>query len=181
MIADISVHSPYDWVPTSSLLANPSTEAHSTTKSQKEQSSSATKAGAAPSTSTSAAALPSQWPSKIVPQDDSGNTTAGTDKDNPIKTVNQAEDEEVPIESTLISILLSSALSWSWLLSNADASAQVFAYMPVLLAEALDIGQDQVTTDSLEAIQPPSWSGDGGDMCASICLVQCVLLINICR
>ena len=69
--------------------------------------------------------------------------------------------------TTLISVLLSNSLSWSWLLSNSDASAQVFAYMPELLADALKINHSEVMTSSLEAYEPPGWTGNGHDVYVS--------------
>lgn len=125
--------------------------------------------------STSAAPLPSGWPSKIVPQSPSAanetktGDTEDVDSDTDTSLVDGSDPDvagevEHPANSTLISVLLTSAMSWSWLLAQSDASAQVFAYMPVLISEALGIGKEQVKTDSLEAWQPPGWTGSGKDM-----------------
>lgn len=157
------LYSPYAWVPSSSLLANPSMSTSTNTDGTDTATSSASKSSSGLASSTSVAALPSQWPSKIVPQTDN-NTDTTTTTSGGQSSAMQTGQRESPPDSTLISILLTTALSWSWLLSNADASAQVFAYMPVLLADVLHINQSAVTTDSLEAMQPPAWNGDGKEM-----------------
>ena len=96
--------------------------------------------------------------------EDSPDADTPGDADAPPAGMVPGSEVEHPADSTLISILLTSALSWSWLLAQSDASAQVFAYMPQLIAEALDIDRSQVTTDSLEAWEPPGWQGAGADM-----------------
>lgn len=120
-------------------------------------------------TSSAKAALPSEWPSSIVPQQAAGETEDGE----PSAPVGLAEAKNAPRtpDTSLISILLTSALSWQWLLTKSDASAQVFAYMPVLIATSLKIDESQVTTVSLEAWEPPNWSGDGADVyVVTLCL-----------
>lgn len=119
--------------------------------------------------------MPTDWPSKIVPQASNDTDSANDDTENEEIPAGAAQgfispqtdasaEVNQPANSTLISILLTSAMSWSWLLAQSDASAQVFAYMPVLISEALDIEKKEVKTDSLEAWQPPGWTGNARDM-----------------
>jgi hypothetical protein len=75
-----------------------------------------------------------------------------------------AKSAKRPADTSVVSILFTKALSWSWLLSQGDASGQVFAYMPVLIAGALGLDPSEIVTISLEAWKPAKWSGDGADV-----------------
>jgi hypothetical protein len=68
----------------------------------------------------------------------------------------------VPQGQTLISILFTDALAWGWVLENPDASAQVFAFMPNLIATAVNISSNEVYTDKLVAYQPDTYDGSTG-------------------
>lgn len=69
-----------------------------------------------------------------------------------------------PVDTTLISILFSDALSWTWMVSNGNASAQVFAYTPATIATALGIPTSSVQTVSLQAYQPATYNGDANSI-----------------
>jgi hypothetical protein len=120
----------------------------------------------ASSTETSKPVLPTEWPSSIVPQREE--TDGESDDEDGEQTIPQtlAGAKLIPHEAgtTLVSILLTKALSWSWLLSQSDASAQVFAYLPVLIADSLQLKHEEVTTVSLEAWEPPGWKGEPSDV-----------------
>ena len=116
------------------------TTASSSADSTSITSSNSDGASSSSPTSSSAAAFPSQWPSVIVP-------VSGM--------------PAVPNDFMLISILFTDALSWSWLLSNSDSSAQVFAYMPQLIATVLNTTTSNIYTDSLQAYQTANSSGTG--------------------
>ncbi|KAL7005359.1 hypothetical protein EMMF5_005057 [Cystobasidiomycetes sp. EMM_F5] len=113
----------------------PTTTSTSELATSSSDSASTASNGPATTTSTSAAPFPTEWASVIVPAN-----TATT----------------IPKGYTLISILFGPALSWSWLLSNSDASAQAFAFMPSLIADTLNISSSNVYTDSLQAYTPSS-------------------------
>ncbi|KAI9631293.1 hypothetical protein KEM48_014535 [Puccinia striiformis f. sp. tritici PST-130] len=93
-------------------------------------------AGAPPKKSSSTP-FPSSWPRYIVP------TNAPTSP---------------PANSTLISILFTDALNWPWLVTNSNASSQVLVFMPQLIAATLQISEDQVLTQSLQAYQPANFN-----------------------
>jgi hypothetical protein len=113
--------------------------------------------------STAKAALPSEWPSSIVPQTEIAEGDESQEEDGPVGLAG-AKAARRPADTSIVSILLTKALSWQWLLSQSDASAQVFAYMPVLITHALDLDKSSVVTVSLEAWEPPNWSGEGPDV-----------------
>lgn len=181
--------SPYAWVPSSSLLADPEESSKSGSKTTDTietdnlsswEEPSPTSDAQAPSssgmaTSTSKVSLPTNWPSRIVPQTQSKNVTSPADDADDSDSDDDDADADTaitdsdgtvsrPANSTLVSVLLTPSLSWSWLLSNSNASAQIFAYMPVLLANKLDLPQTSVLTDSLEAYEPPNWRGNDKDV-----------------
>lgn len=114
------------------------------------------------STSSSKAALPSEWPSSIVPQQSDVESEDGVEAA-PVGLAD-AKTAPRPADTSLVSVLLTKALSWSWLLAQSDASAQVFAYMPALIAKSLKIDESLVITVSLEAWEPPGWNGDGAEV-----------------
>lgn len=180
-ITDSCLSSLYDWVPSSTLLQNPSaieTEAPNSEASETQTSTTVEEAKATSepefpkadeqpkepgsSTSSSKVALPSEWPSSIVPQQSDVETEDGASA-GPVGLAD-AKTAPRPADTSLISILLTKALSWSWLLAQSDASAQVFAYMPALIAKSLKIDESLVTTVSLEAWEPPGWNGDGAEV-----------------
>lgn len=91
-------------------------------------------------TITSAVPFPTDLPTKIVP----ANVIA-----NPVGNA-----------TSVISILFGNALPWAWLVANGNASAQIFAYTPATIADALGIPVDQVQTISLSAFQPSGFTGN---------------------
>src|SRR5262249_39553185 len=118
--------------PTPTVTSTESSDAESTASSSP---SSTLGAGAVPTT----VAFPSNLPSRIVPAD---------------ATLTQPEG------TTLISILFNEKLSWEWLASQADATSQVFAFAPQLIATALSIDPSRVQTYALQAYQPAVFAGD---------------------
>lgn len=75
------------------------------------------------STTISVAALPTGLPNKIYP-------------------VNRLSTESDLDGMTLISILFSSMLNWPFVVSDSVSSSQLFAYVPVLITSALELGRE---------------------------------------
>lgn len=58
---------------------------------------------------------------------------------------------------TLVSILFDSALSWTWVTSNPDSSAQIFAFMPSICGVAVGISGGEIQTYGLQVNIPSSY------------------------
>lgn len=126
------------FIPSTSLFLNPTTASPTATAAATASSDPSRDGKVASSTISSVAAFPTTWPRYIVPAD---------------------TPEVAPANTTLISLLLSPALNWPWIVSNSNASSQVLAYMPLLIADSLALGSaDNVTTSSLQAYQPTTFS-----------------------
>lgn len=147
--------SPYAWVPTSALLANSATPttsesttiAPSESLSDSESGDEGSQEGnnRATSTISSFAPFPSEWPSVIVPTNSQ-----------------MLSAQTVPQNQTLISILFTEQMGWAWICSEPDASAQIFAFMPSLIGNAINITTNDVLTDKLVAYQPEDYNGSTG-------------------
>ena len=110
--------------------------------------------GKASVTITSQATLPSTLASQIIPA-----------------TADQSDS--APADSSIVSLLFTSALSWPLMLDNSDAMGQVVTFVPKLVASSLNITQDQVQVQSLVAYTPDSFNGTNLDV------VQTVMLLYI--
>ncbi|GJN92757.1 hypothetical protein Rhopal_005795-T1 [Rhodotorula paludigena] len=165
---------PYEWVPTSTLMiAQSRSTTASSTESATDSSSgsvtttapdaSALQQGASTSmvsgkpsvTITSQVAFPTNLPSRIVPDsfDDGSTTDDGTASTNALAQ----QDKET---ETTISILLDDSMPWEWVVENSDASGQIFYYVPIVVTSALNITLDQLQTKALQAYQTTSSTGE---------------------
>ncbi|GAA6002522.1 uncharacterized protein JCM10292_007710 [Rhodotorula paludigena] len=165
---------PYEWVPTSTLMVaqSRSTTASSTGSATDSSSGSVTttapdasalQQGASTSmvsgkpsvTITSQVAFPTNLPSRIVPDsfDDGSTADDGTASTNALAQ----QDKET---ETTISILLDDSMPWEWVVENSDASGQIFYYVPIVVTSALNITLDQLQTKALQAYQTTSSTGE---------------------
>ncbi|PLW05555.1 hypothetical protein PCASD_25858 [Puccinia coronata f. sp. avenae] len=125
------------FVPVTSLFVNPGpAPAVGTSTPAPPVETAAPSPGTSPKKSSSTP-FPSSWPRYIVP------TNAPSSP---------------PSNSTLVSILFTDALNWPWLVTNSNASSQVLVFMPQLIASTLQIPEDQVVTQSLQAYQPANFN-----------------------
>ncbi|KAJ9113182.1 hypothetical protein QFC22_006021 [Naganishia vaughanmartiniae] len=100
----------------------------------------------------STATIPSNVPTIIVPYN-SPAATAGTEKS---KTSSDASNA-----SSLISILLNANnYPWDFVVSNSDATSQLFINFPLMIANALGIDESNVTTYALQAYSPAAVQGE---------------------
>ncbi|KAH9474034.1 hypothetical protein Pst134EA_001085 [Puccinia striiformis f. sp. tritici] len=125
------------FVPITSLFVNPRQSQAVGTSTAPTPAGTALPSAGAPPKKSSSTPFPSSWPRYIVP------TNAPTSP---------------PANSTLISILFTDALNWPWLVTNSNASSQVLVFMPQLIAATLQISEDQVLTQSLQAYQPANFN-----------------------
>lgn len=79
-------------------------------------------------------------------------------------------DQTVPEYSTLASILLGSSMPWNLVIENSDASGQLLAYVPELIAAALNISISEVQIQSLLAYEPESFNGNNTDVLQTVVL-----------
>lgn len=149
--ASSSTNDDYAWVPTSTLLINKATStsydaaASPTSAPETLGGASTSMVDGKPSvTITSQAPWPSQLPSRIVPATEDDST--------------QPAEARTASDSTIISILLSDAMPWTWVVSSSDASGQIIYYMPLVISQALAIPADQVKTVALQAYQSTAYS-----------------------
>jgi len=129
---------PPAFVPVTSLFVNPNpAQAAGPSTAPPAVETPPPSTGGAPHKHASSTPFPSSWPRYIV------STNALT---------------SAPANSTLISILFTDALNWPWLVTNSNASSQVLVFMPQLIASTLQIPEDQVLTQSLQAYQPANFN-----------------------
>jgi hypothetical protein len=112
-------------------------------------------------TITSQVAFPTGLPSRIIPASSSDTDTS--------RTVSAGEEV---VATTVISILLGESLPWTWVVSNSDASGQIMYYMPILLAQALDITTDDIQTVALQAYQSASYDPTKEDVILTVYLAS---------
>jgi len=62
-------------------------------------------------------------------------------------------------EDTLVSLLFSDALAWTFVANNSEATAQVMLYTPILVETALALNSSGASTYALKAYQPASING----------------------
>jgi hypothetical protein len=87
------------------------------------------------------AALPSNLPYRILPQD-------------------QLDTSADALQGyTLVSLLFGPQLNWEFVVDSTDASAEIFAYMPTILQNALNLSADQVKTWTLQVNIPSDYTG----------------------
>jgi len=67
--------------------------------------------------------------------------------------------DQNPEGYSLISILFYEALNWPFVVTNQISSSQIFAYLPIIIARALDIPTEQVLTFALQVYIPDSYTG----------------------
>jgi len=65
---------------------------------------------------------------------------------------------------TLVSLLFTQAMNWNFLNSSKQTVAQIFAFMPVAIANGLGISTSDVKTYALQVEIPQSWTGDLNDL-----------------
>ncbi|KAJ9104619.1 hypothetical protein QFC21_002117 [Naganishia friedmannii] len=100
----------------------------------------------------STATIPSNVPTIIVPYN-SPAATAGTEK-----AKSSSDSSSV---SSLISILLNANnYPWDFVVSNSDATSQLFINFPLMIANALEIDENNVTTYALQAYSPAAVQGE---------------------
>ncbi|KNZ57885.1 uncharacterized protein VP01_204g10 [Puccinia sorghi] len=129
---------PPAFVPITSLFVNPNpAQAAGPSTPPPSVETTLPSTGEAQHKKASSTPFPSSWPRYIVP----ANAPTST-----------------PANSTLISILFTEALNWPWLVTNSNASSQVLVFMPQLIASTLQIPEDQVVTQSLQAYQPANFN-----------------------
>ncbi|KZP01290.1 hypothetical protein CALVIDRAFT_455599, partial [Calocera viscosa TUFC12733] len=60
--------------------------------------------------------------------------------------------------------LFQAQLNWVFVVNNVESASQLFAFCPVLLANALGIDTDSVETVALEAYQPANYNGNEDEL-----------------
>jgi len=69
-------------------------------------------------------------------------------------------DPALATDYTFVSLQFTNALSWVFVARQPASVAQLFAFTPIIFANAFGISQDQVKTYCLQAWQPAGFSGD---------------------
>jgi len=69
-------------------------------------------------------------------------------------------DPALATDYTFISLQFTNALSWAFVARQPASVAQLFAFTPIIFANAFGISQDQVKTYCLQAWEPVWFSGD---------------------
>lgn len=114
------VHQDYTFVQTDSLAMPPSSSSHTSTSTLKDTTSTKGKKGHSKTTN---------YPSSIVPS---------------------KADLTVPNDCFVFAVLFRDSLPWSWVAHQRNTTAQIFSYLPKVLAAALDIDSPAINTLRLE-------------------------------
>lgn len=113
-------HQGYTFVQTNSLARPPNSSSHTSTSTLKGPSSTKGKKGHSKTTS---------YPSSIVPSE---------------------ADLTVPNDCFVFAVLFRDSIPWSWVAHQRNTTAQIFSYLPKVLAAALDIDSPAINTLRLE-------------------------------
>ncbi|SPO21073.1 related to transmembrane mucin involved in surface sensing via MAP-kinase cascade [Ustilago trichophora] len=83
---------------------------------------------------------------------DSSNTPAAQDL--PTTIVPSADSYNQPPNTTSIGLLFKQDMKWSWVISQADLTAQIFAFMPDLVGQSAGLESSKVSTVKLASYSP---------------------------
>lgn len=81
-------------------------------------------------------------------------TIVGSSSDSqnyPSVIVPSADSLNQPSDTTSVALLFKTAMTWTWVISQADLTAQIFAFMPALIAQSIGIDAANVTTIKLSS------------------------------
>ncbi|CEH15415.1 hypothetical protein CBOM_03729 [Ceraceosorus bombacis] len=59
-----------------------------------------------------------------------------------------------PTDTTSVAILLKPTMKWTWLASNSDTTAQVFAFLPAIIAQSVGLQPNDIVTVRLQSYYP---------------------------
>lgn len=115
----------------------------------------------------------STWSANQAAQTDSQSTSDGGDgstgsststsagvssgpaaQDLPTTIVPSADSFEQPADTTPIGLLFKQDMKWTWVISQADLTAQIFAFMPDLVGQSAGLESSKVSTVKLSSYSP---------------------------
>nr|UUJ34939.1 Msb2 [Ustilago esculenta] len=82
----------------------------------------------------------------------SGNTPAAQDL--PTSIVPSANSYNQPPNTTSIGLLFKQDMKWTWVITQADLTAQIFAFMPDLVGQSVGLTSSQISTVKLASYSP---------------------------
>ncbi|GAK62181.1 uncharacterized protein PAN0_001d0379 [Moesziomyces antarcticus] len=121
----------------------------------------------APST-TSSAASPAQTGSDSSSSGTTDTSTSASDgssgstpalQDLPTTIVPSADSYTQPPDTTSIGLLFKQDMKWTWVISQADLTAQIFAFMPDLVGQSVSLDSSKVSTVKLASYSPETGTG----------------------
>ncbi|SPC65573.1 probable transmembrane mucin involved in surface sensing via MAP-kinase cascade [Ustilago sp. UG-2017b] len=142
-----STTNPYWYANTRSLNLAPSStysaEQPKETASQSTDSDSSTNTHNHPDSSTA-------W----LPGSDNNTPSTASPQDLPTTIVPSADSYDQPDNTTSIGLLFKQDMKWTWVISQADLTAQVFAFMPELVGQAVSLDASKISTVKLVSYSP---------------------------
>ncbi|GAC73714.1 hypothetical protein PANT_9d00233 [Moesziomyces antarcticus T-34] len=118
--------------------------------------------------STSSAASPAQTGSDSSNSGSTDTSTSASDggsgstpalQDLPTTIVPSADSYTQPPDTTSIGLLFKQDMKWTWVISQADLTAQIFAFMPDLVGHSVSLDSSKVSTVKLASYSPETGSG----------------------
>ncbi|KAJ1586725.1 hypothetical protein NDA11_004697 [Ustilago hordei] len=138
---------PYWYANTRSLNLAPSStssaEQPKETASQSTDSDSSTDTHNHPDSSTA-------W----LPGSDNNTPSTASPQDLPTTIVPSADSYDQPDNTTSIGLLFKQDMKWTWVISQADLTAQIFAFMPELVGQAVSLDASKISTVKLASYSP---------------------------
>ncbi|KAJ1031575.1 hypothetical protein NDA13_001966 [Ustilago tritici] len=142
-----STTNPYWYANTRSLNLAPSStssaEQPKETASQSTDSDSSTDTNNHPDSSTA-------W----LPGSDNNTPSTASPQDLPTTIVPSADSYDQPDNTTSIGLLFKQDMKWTWVISQADLTAQIFAFMPELVGQAVSLDASKISTVKLASYSP---------------------------